>query len=82
MIKKSIYQIPIAELARDVFGSSAPEYVRRMNSWLDGEVRMPVNIFHQVCVLCPKIDIERSLRDIHERYELADYKKKNRGGFT
>lgn len=78
MQKRSIYHIDRRSLARDVFGDDSPGHVRRLDSWLDGEVRMPVNIFYQICVLCPRIDIESSLRELFEHYELADFRRRER----
>lgn len=78
MQKRSIYNIDRRSLARDVFGSDAPEFVRRLDSWLDGAVRMPVNIFYQICVLCPRVDVESSLREIFEHYELADFRRREK----
>lgn len=77
-VKKSIYNIPRSELAKDVFGEASPEHIRRLDSWLDGDVRMPVNIFYQICVLCPRVHIEDSMREIYEHYELADFKRRER----
>lgn len=74
----SIYNFPRKHLARCLYGEENPAALRRIDAWLDGEVKMPVDIFYALSVQEPLIDVVKSLKDMYARYEVAKFKK-NKG---
>lgn len=74
----SIYEFPRKHLARVLFGDDSLRNIRRIDSMLDGESRMSVDVFWALIKLEPLISIEKSLRDLYERYELAKWRRERK----
>lgn len=74
----SVYSFPRKHLARVMFGDDGAKSLRRIDAWLDGESRMTVDAFWALTRLEPLISIEKSLRDLYERYEIAAWRKRRR----
>lgn len=71
----SIYSFPRKHLARTLYGDDSKSNVRRIDALLDGESRMTVDLFWALSRLEPLLDINRSLKDMYERYEIANLRK-------
>ena len=74
----SVYEFPRRHLARVLFGNDSIRNVRRIDSMLDGESRMSVDVFWAMIKLEPLMSIEKSLRDLYERYEIAKWRKEKK----
>lgn len=74
----SIYAFPRKHLARVLYGDDNKSNVRRIEALLGGESRMTVDLFWALVQLEPLLDIQRSLKDMYERYEIANMRKRRR----
>lgn len=73
--KKSIYDFARKHLARVLFGNDNPGAVRRIHALLNGEKLMTVDVLYTLTKVEPLVDLELSMRDLYERYEIARMRK-------
>jgi len=78
VLRRSVYEFPRKHLARVLYGEDTVKSVRKIDNYLDGVTRMPVDTFWTLCCLEPLIDPVRSLRSMYERYELAKWRRARR----
>ena len=76
LVIKSIYEFPRAHLAKTLFGEPTPGALRKIDAWLDGECKMTVDVLYTLASLEPLLDVDRTLKDMYARYEVARFKKK------
>lgn len=78
MAFRNLYDFDRKFLANTIFGTQEKRALRRLDAWMDGQVKMPVDILYQIKVLLPTLDLEASLKSLYEHYELHDCKTRAR----
>lgn len=76
MRRKSVYDFPRKHLALVFFGACNPGAMRRLQRLLCGEQKMTVDQLYTLFKVEPLLDLELSLRDLYDRYEIAKAKKR------
>lgn len=74
----SIYKFPRRHLARVLYGDDSKSNVRRIDAYLDGYAKMTVDVFWALSRLEPLLDVSKSLKEMYERYEIANMRRKRK----
>lgn len=74
----SLYTFPRPHLAECLYGEATATTIRRIETLLSGERKMTVDTLYVLYKMEPLIDLEKSLKDLYARYELAAFRSNSK----
>lgn len=77
---KILFRNPAKYLALSIFGDDEPRSVRKIEAWAAGETRLTVKELYEIYLLMPGLDLALTLKDLHDRYSLSDYRRVRKQG--